>query len=251
MQRRIQGPHELRNQGQSERHAERVLCFVMHFKNQVAMVTGAGSGLGRALALGLAAEGAKLVLLGRREDRLEATAATARELGAEVLIRPTDVSVSLEVATTVEEATAEWGQIDLLVNNAGIFPRKSPLHEVEMVDWDQTLATNLRGPFLLMRAILPGMIARNFGRIVNISAPLKHYPTASPYCASKCALDSLTKTAAYELRGKNILVLGVEPPFLDTEMHSGGKAAETVVPAILELLALPEGSPSGRIVKLE
>lgn len=228
-----------------------MLRLPMIFSGKTALVTGAGSGLGRALALGLAAQGARLALLGRRGERLEETAAACRTLGATAWTRPTDVSVSVEAAAAVEEARMEFGTIDILLNNAGIFPRKSPLAEVDIVDWDQTLATNLRGPFLLMRAVLPGMITAGYGRIVNISAPLKHFPTASAYCASKCALDSLTKTAAFELRGKDILVNAAEPPFLDTEMHAGGKPPESAVPAILELAALPAGSPTGRIVKLE
>jgi 3-oxoacyl-[acyl-carrier protein] reductase len=221
------------------------------FQNRTALITGAGSGLGRALALGLAAQGATLALLGRRGDKLEATAAEARALGATVLARPSDISVSVEVASAVEETLAAFGTIDILINNAGVFPKRAPIVDVDVIDWDQTLATNLRGPFLLLRAVLPGMIAADYGRIVNISAPLKHFPTASPYCASKSALDSLTKTAAYELRGKNILVNAVEPPFLDTEMHTGGKQPEEIVPAILELAALPADAPTGRIVKIE
>lgn len=223
----------------------------MSLSDQVAIITGAGSGLGRALALGLAAQGVRLALLGRRGDRLEATAAEARLLGAAVWTRPTDISVSLEVADAVEGVRGEFGRIDILINNAAVFPRKAPVHEVDIVDWDQTLATNLRGPFLLMRAVLPVMRAAGTGRIVNISAPLKHFPTASPYCASKCALDSLTKAAALELRGTDVLVNAVEPPMMDTEMHAGGKRPEEVVGRILELALLPPGSPTGRIVKIE
>ena len=102
----------------------------------------------------------------------------------------------------------------------------------------------------MIRAILPGMIQRGFGRILNISAPIKHLPKASAYCASKCALDSLTKAVGYELKGVDVIINAVEPPFLDTEMHKGGKKAEEVVAPIMEMAALDAGSQSGRIVKI-
>jgi len=94
------------------------------------------------------------------------------------------------------------------------------------------------------------MIQRGTGRIVNISAPIKHLPKATAYCASKCALDSLTKAVSYELKGTDVLVNAVEPPFLDTEMHKGGKKPEEVVAQVLEVAALGAGSPSGRIIKI-
>jgi 3-oxoacyl-[acyl-carrier protein] reductase len=124
------------------------------------------------------------------------------------------------------------------------------VQDLPVEEWDKIMATNVRGPYLLMRAILPSMIQRGFGRILNISAPIKHLPKASAYCASKCALDSLTKAVSYELKGLDILVNAVEPPFLDTEMHKGGKKPEEVVAPILEMAVLEPGSQSGRIVKL-
>jgi NAD(P)-dependent dehydrogenase (short-subunit alcohol dehydrogenase family) len=124
------------------------------------------------------------------------------------------------------------------------------VQELPIEEWDKIMATNVRGPYLLLRAILPGMIQRGFGRIVNISAPIKHLPKASAYCASKCALDSLTKAVSYELKGLDILVNAVEPPFLDTEMHKGGKKPEEVVAQILGFAALDAGAASGRIVKI-
>jgi 3-oxoacyl-[acyl-carrier protein] reductase len=140
--------------------------------------------------------------------------------------------------------------IEILINNAGIITGLKTVQELPIEEWDKIIATNVRGPYLLLRAILPGMIQRGFGRIVNISAPIKHLPKASAYCASKCALDSLTKAVSYELKGLDILVNAVEPPFLDTEMHKGGKKPEEVVAQILELAALDAGAASGRIVKI-
>jgi NAD(P)-dependent dehydrogenase (short-subunit alcohol dehydrogenase family) len=137
-----------------------------------------------------------------------------------------------------------------LINNAGIITGMKAVQDLPVEEWDKIMATNVRGPYLLMRAILPGMIQRGFGRILNISAPIKHLPKASAYCASKCALDSLTKAVSYELKGLDILVNAIEPPFLDTEMHKGGKKPEDVVVQVMELATLKAGSQSGRIVKI-
>ena len=117
-------------------------------------------------------------------------------------------------------------------------------------EWDKIMATNVRGPFLLIRAILPGMIQRGFGRIVNISAPIKHLPKATAYCASKSALDSLTKAVSYEVKGTDVLVNAVEPPFLNTEMHKGGKKPEEVVAQILAIAVEDKASIGGRIIKI-
>jgi NAD(P)-dependent dehydrogenase (short-subunit alcohol dehydrogenase family) len=154
---------------------------------------------------------------------------------------------SIEKGLQVAEKSAP---IEILINNAGIITGLKTVQELPIEEWDKIIATNVRGPYLLLRAILPGMIQRGFGRIVNISAPIKHLPKASAYCASKCALDSLTKAVSYELKGLDILVNAVEPPFLDTEMHKGGKKPEEVVAQILELAALDAGAASGRIVKI-
>jgi len=142
------------------------------------------------------------------------------------------------------------GPIEILINNAGIITGLKAVQDLPVEEWDKIMATNVRGPYLMIRAILPGMIQRGFGRILNISAPIKHLPKASAYCASKCALDSLTKAVGYELKGVDVIINAVEPPFLDTEMHTGGKKAEEVVAPIMELVAAETGSQSGRIVKI-
>lgn len=220
----------------------------MRFEDQVVWITGAGSGYGAALARAFAGEGARVVLSGRRRGRLEEVAG---ELDGHGRVLPLDVSVSVEVEEAAEEVLREEGRVDVLVNNAGVFPAKAPVPEVAVVDFDRAMATNVRGPFLLMRAVIPGMRAAGRGRIVNVSAPLKHFPTAAAYCASKCALDALTKAAALELRGSDILINAVEPPMMDTEMHAGGKLPKDCVGPVLELAALPRGGATGRIVKIE
>jgi NAD(P)-dependent dehydrogenase (short-subunit alcohol dehydrogenase family) len=221
----------------------------MNLKDKVVLITGAGSGLGKALAVAAGQVGAKVICAGRRKDKIQHTAdevSKAGGMGTAVEMDVTDLK-SVEKGLKMAEKN---GPIDVLINNAGIITGMKAVQDLPVEEWDKIMATNVRGSYLLIRAILPGMIRRGFGRILNISAPIKHLPKAAAYCASKCALDSLTKAVSYELKGLDILVNAVEPPFLDTEMHKGGKKPEEVVPQILELATLDAGSQSGRIVKI-
>jgi len=221
----------------------------MEIKDKVILITGAGSGLGKALALAAGQAGAKVICAGRRKDKIEQTAedvTKAGGLGTAVEMDVTDVK-SVEKGLKIAEKV---GPIEILINNAGIITGLKAVQDLPVEEWDKIMATNVRGPYLMIRSILPGMIQRGFGRIVNTSAPIKHLPKASAYCASKCALDSLTKAVGYELKGVDVIINAVEPPFLDTEMHKGGKKPEEVVAQILELAVLEAGSQSGRIVKI-
>jgi NAD(P)-dependent dehydrogenase (short-subunit alcohol dehydrogenase family) len=221
----------------------------MNLKNKVILITGAGSGLGKALALAAGQVGAKVICAGRRKDKIQQTADEVNKVGGMGTAMEMDVTDLKSVEKGLKMAE-KVGPIDILINNAGIITGMKAVQDLPVEEWDKIMATNVRGPYLLMRAILPGMIQRGFGRILNISAPIKHLPKASAYCASKCALDSLTKAVGYELKGVDVIINAVEPPFLDTEMHKGGKKPEEVVAQILELVALEAGSQSGRIVKI-
>jgi 3-oxoacyl-[acyl-carrier protein] reductase len=221
----------------------------MNLKDKVVLITGAGSGLGKALALAAGQVGAKVICAGRRKDKIQQTAEEVTKVGGVGTAMEMDVTDLKSVEKGVKMAE-KVGPIDVLINNAGIIIGMKAVQDLPVEEWDKIMATNVRGPYLLMRTILPGMIQRGFGRILNVSAPIKHLPKASAYCASKCALDSLTKAVSYELKGLDILVNAVEPPFLDTEMHKGGKKPEEVVAQILDLVGLEAGSQSGRIVKI-
>jgi 2-deoxy-D-gluconate 3-dehydrogenase len=221
----------------------------MNLRDKGILITGAGSGLGKALAIAAGQAGAKVVCAGRRKDRIEQTAAEVTKAGGVGFAVEMDVTDAKSVEKGVKHAEKN-GPIEILINNAGIITGMKAVQDLPVEEWDKIIATNVRGPYLLIRAILPGMIQRGFGRMVNISAPIKHLPKASAYCASKCALDSLTKAVSYELKGVDVIINAVEPPFLDTEMHKGGKKPEEVVAQILELVALEAGSQSGRIVKI-
>jgi len=222
----------------------------MNLKDKVILITGAGSGLGKALAIAAGQAGGKVICAGRRKERIQQTAEEVRKTGGLGAAIEMDVTDGKSVEKGMKQAEKEIGPIEILINNAGIITGMKAVQDLPVDEWDRIMATNVRGPYLLMKSILPGMIQRGFGRIVNISAPIKHLPKAAAYCASKCALDSLTKAVSYELKGVDILINAVEPPFLDTEMHKGGKKPEEVVAQILELAALEPGSQSGRIVKI-
>ena len=221
----------------------------MNLKDKVVLITGAGSGLGKALAVVSGGLGAKVICAGRRKDKIQQTADEVSKVGGTGTAVEMDVTDLKSVEKGVKMA-GKVGPVDVLINNAGIITGMKAVQDLPVEEWDKIMATNVRGPYLLIRAILPGMIQRGFGRILNISAPIKHLPKASAYCASKCALDSLTKAVGYELKGVDVIINAVEPPFLDTEMHKGGKKPEEVVAQILELVGLEAGSQSGRIVKI-
>ena len=221
----------------------------MSLKDKAVLITGAGSGLGRALALAAGQVGAKVVCAGRRKQRIQKTADEITRAGGLGTALEMDVTEVNSVERGLKQAEKN-GPIEILINNAGIITGLKTVQDLPVDEWDRIMATNVRGPYLLIRALLPGMIQRGFGRIVNISAPIKHLPKASAYCASKCALDSLMKAVSYETKGTDVLVNAVEPPFLDTEMHKGGKKPEEVVEQILELAALEPGGQSGRIIKI-
>ena len=221
----------------------------MEIKDKVILITGAGSGLGKALALASGQAGAKVICAGRRKDKIQQTAEQVTKAGGLGTAVEMDVTDVKSVEKGVKEAE-KVGPIEILINNAGIITGLKAVQDLPVEEWDKIMATNVRGPYLMIRSILPGMIQRGFGRILNISAPIKHLPKASAYCASKCALDSLTKAVGYELKGVDVIINAVEPPFLDTEMHKGGKKPEEVVAQVMELAMLEAGSQSGRVIKI-
>jgi NAD(P)-dependent dehydrogenase (short-subunit alcohol dehydrogenase family) len=186
------------------------------FEGKVAVVTGAASGIGRAAAARLGADGARLVLVDRDAAQL---ASTAKDLGAAVHLEA-DVTDEVAVDRYVTEAEAIGG-IDLFVNNAGIEGRVAPIVDLSLEDWDRVQAVNARGVFLGLRAVLRSMTkAGRGGAIVNTAsmAGIKGGPSFSPYIASKHAVVGLTRTAALEVASKGIRVNAVAPGFIDTRM---------------------------------
>lgn len=190
---------------------------------QVALVTGAGRGIGRAVAVGLAAAGMHVGLLGRTRSTLEATLRECASAGDAVraVAVPADVTVADAVRAAVGTVERDLGPVDLLVNNAGrADPTEVPLWEADPNAWWQVVEANLRGPMLLSRAVLPGMIQRGGGRIVNINSGfgLRGTPTYSAYAVSKAALARLTDCLAQALAGQPVAVFDLSPGLVRTDM---------------------------------
>jgi NAD(P)-dependent dehydrogenase (short-subunit alcohol dehydrogenase family) len=185
----------------------------MKLKDQSAIVTGGGHGIGKSIALALAREGADVLVCGRNEEALQQTAREIIDLGRRAIAIVTDVSREEDIATMVQTALAEFGSVNILVNNAGIVGPTAPITDVSRRDWDETMAVNLTSAFLCAKAILPGMIARGSGKIINIAsiAGRMAYALRAPYAVSKWGMIGLTRTLAQEAGPHNIQVNAVLP----------------------------------------
>ena len=203
---------------------------------KVALVTGGGRGIGRAVALALAQAGARVVITGRARDPLEAVAAEFGGLGLPApVILEMDVADPDSIATGLEGIAGALAGIDILVNNAGI-AESAPLARTDLLLWTRHLAVNATGPFLLSRALLPHMLGRRWGRIVNIAsmAALGGAPYIAAYAASKHALLGLTRAVAamagFNASGKLIEPAAVAATVLDlTADAAAGRTGEAVV----------------------
>jgi 3-oxoacyl-[acyl-carrier protein] reductase len=208
---------------------------------RVALVTGASRGIGRAIALALAGAGADVVVNCRERGRsAEETADAIRTKGRRALAIAADVSESRAVEGMVRAAEAELGPVDLLVNNAGVaIPRD--LDDLTEADFDRTLAVNLKGAFLCTRAVLPGMRARRWGRVVNISSGAARGAgvIGAHYNASKAGLEGLTRGYAARLVRDGVTVNAVSPSLIETEMI-GARRDEYAKKVPLGRLGMPD-----------
>jgi 3-oxoacyl-[acyl-carrier protein] reductase len=203
-------------------------------KGQIAVVTGAGRGIGAAIASKLAGLGATSVLCGRTRSHLESTAKKIAQAGGKAEVVTCDVADLQSVGDMAKQVESKFNRLDILVNNAGIGSFNSPLHDLPPDVWDKVLNTNLRGVYYCIRGLAPLMIRTGSGHIVNISslAGKNALPNGAAYAASKWGLNGLSYSVAEELRAQNIRVSVVCPGSTNTELspHAGKNVDKMLQP---------------------
>ena len=222
----------------------------MKLKGRVAIVTGSGRGIGKAIAVGFAREGANLVVVARTFSEVLETAKEIEALGGEALPLKVDVSSRSGVETMVHKALEKFGRIDILVNNAGMLGPLGPLYENDVDEWIKTINVNLIGTFLCCRAVLPVMIKQRKGKIINLSGGGAAYPKPffSAYAVSKAAIVRLTETLAEEVKEYNIQVNAIAPGPVKTRMQeqvvkAGEKAGLKALEEAKEVLKTGGANP--------
>ena len=246
----------------------------MRLENRSVIITGAGRGIGRAIALAYAKEGAHLALAARTAAELDDVAQEARALGASALVFPTDVSDQEQVDRMIAQVIDEYSSVDILVNNAGIGGPVGALQDNDPGYWADTLQVNLIGTYLCCRAVLPVMLRQDRGRLINISGSGGSTAAShiSAYCTSKAAVVRLTECLALELEGTNVQVNALGPGGIHTrlveemqeaaaasgsaEIHDqsrtvtsgGGESIQRVAELAVFLASDEAGTLSGRLV---
>ena len=226
---------------------------------KVALVTGGGSGIGRATALALAKAGARSFICGRTEATLSQTIGQAQSAGLALECRRTDVRLPADVDALIHWIQQRAGRLDILINAAGILGPQAPLAEVTPEEWDDVIRTNLTGTFLTCRGVTPFMVRQKSGCIINLTSGVGRHGRAGwgPYAVSKFGVEGLTQTLAEELAPSGIVVLAVNPGGTRTRMRAAAypmedpatmQAPETVAAVLVNLVADPTQLPSGKSV---
>lgn len=192
---------------------------IPEYEVQVVLVTGGGEGIGRAIALAFAAQKKRVIICGRRRGILEATSKELGAWGCEVMAIPCDVTKKGEVIQMVQQVIDSYGRLDILVNNAGMSGR-TPINDPDDSKWRDIIEVNLTGTYLCSKTVIPHMIHRRFGRIVNISSVLGRFGVAGyvAYCTAKHGLLGLTKSLALEVADLGVTVNAICPTWVDTAM---------------------------------
>jgi len=223
----------------------------MTLEGKVALITGGGRGIGKAVAIAYARAGAKLALCARTATELEQSVSELRALKTEAEGWICDVSLEEPVKQFVAGAHEKFGRIDVLVNNAGVMTRPVPMTELNVRKWDYTMAVNLRGPFLVTQAVLPVMIKQKSGSIINVSSMIGRgaYANFIAYATSKWGLEGFTQTLAVEARSSNIRVNSVEPGYVATKLTGfNGSKPDSVTDVFLYLASDESKGVTGKML---
>jgi short-subunit dehydrogenase len=221
---------------------------VTNLQEKVALVTGAGRGIGKAIAVSLAKLGCRLILAARTREQLDDVAKT---IGNEAVVIPTDLTRDDELDRLVEQSSKAWGSVDILINNAG-WGKRAPVMRANVQDWDQTLRLNLRAPMILAQKLLPAMVAKGEGAVINIGSVSGKSGEANgaAYSASKFGLIGFTQSLYEEVKEYGIKVAVILPGYVDTPMIPPVKnldrskmiQAADVAQAVLYILNAPSTS---------
>lgn len=203
---------------------------------QTVLITGASSGIGASCARAFASEGARLILAARRRDRLESLASDLQTTaGSDIHILEIDVCDRAQVEVGLSGLPSEWSAVDILINNAGLSRGLEKLYEGNIDDWEEMINTNLKGLLYVTRALLPGMVARGKGHVINLGSTAGHqtYPNGNVYCATKAAVRALSEGIKMDLLGTPVRVTSVDPGLVETEFsnvrfHGDGDRAKKV-----------------------
>ena len=192
-------------------------------KDKIVLITGASSGIGEACADEFAKHGCALLLAARRREKLNEIAERLRSrYKVRVHAIPLDVRSQMEVEIVLSALPSEWAKVDILVNNAGLSRGLDKLYEGKVEDWDEMIDTNVKGVLYVTRAVLPGMVKRNSGHVINIGSIAGHqtYPSGNVYCASKFAVTGITRSLKMDLLGTAVRVSSVDPGLVETEFSA-------------------------------
>ncbi len=192
-------------------------------KDQIVLITGASSGIGEACARIFAQSGAKLILVARRQDRLEQLAEQlSKESGSQLHLLPLDVCDRSGVESALNQLPTPWSAVDILINNAGLSRGLDKLHEASIQDWEEMIDTNIKGLLYMTRSLVPGMVSRGRGHVINIGSIAGHqtYPGGSVYCATKAAVKSISEGLKQDLLGTPVRISSVDPGMVETEFSN-------------------------------
>ncbi|MHC5610312.1 MAG: SDR family oxidoreductase [Nostoc sp.] len=218
---------------------------MISLKNQIILITGASSGIGTACARIFAGAGAKLILAARRLERLQQLADTlSKDFSTEFHLLELDVRDRSAVESAISTLPPAWAEIDILINNAGLSRGLNKLHEGSFQDWEDMIDTNVKGLLYLSRYVVPGMVSRDRGHVVNLGSIAGHqtYPGGNVYCATKAAVRAISEGLKQDLLGTRVRVTSVDPGMVETEFsevrfHGDSERANKVYEGVTPLTA--------------